>query len=123
MSLIIVAAVVAVFLLLVFTDYQRSKKAIDKYLSTSYGKPRENIEERYERIGNAARLFLHDCDDIGETDIVDDITWDDLGMDDIFITADHTDSFAVWNGNRFLIIRSRFEEYLISCLSERGGRI
>ena len=36
---------------------------------------------------------------------------------------EHTDSFAVWNGNRFLIIRSRFEEYLISCLSERGGRI
>ena len=39
------------------------------------------------------------------------------------LAEEHTDSFAVWNGNRFLIIRSRFEEYLISCLSERGGRI
>ena len=41
------------------------------------------------------------------------------------LAEEHTDSFAVWNGNRFLIIRSRFEEYLISCLSdnERGGQI
>ena len=37
----------------------------------------------------------------------------------------HTDSFAVWNGSRYLIIRSRFEEYLISCLTteERKGRL
>ena len=41
------------------------------------------------------------------------------------LAEEHTDSFAVWNGNRFLIIRSRFEEYLISCLSdnEKGGQI
>ena len=41
------------------------------------------------------------------------------------LAEEHTDSFAVWNGNRFLIIRSKFEEYLISCLSdkERGGQI
>ena len=41
------------------------------------------------------------------------------------LAEEHTDSFAVWNGNRLLIIRSRFEEYLIGCLSnkEGGGRI
>ncbi len=41
------------------------------------------------------------------------------------LAEEHTDSFAVWNGNRFLIIRTRFEEYLISCLSneEGGGKI
>lgn len=37
------------------------------------------------------------------------------------LAEEHTDSFAVWNGNRFLIIRTRFEEYLISCLSNEGG--
>lgn len=37
------------------------------------------------------------------------------------LAEEHTDSFAVWNGNRFLIIRSRFEEYLVSCLSDREG--
>ena len=34
----------------------------------------------------------------------------------------HGDSFAIRNGNRLLIIRSRFEEYILSLLtSEEGG--
>lgn len=40
------------------------------------------------------------------------------------LAEENTDSFAVYNGNRYLIIRSRFEKYLISCLSkEKGGQI
>ena len=40
------------------------------------------------------------------------------------LAEENTDSFAVYNGNRYLIIRSRFEEYLISCLlKEKGGQI
>lgn len=40
------------------------------------------------------------------------------------LAEENTDSFAVYNGNRYLIIRSRFEEYLICCLSkEKGGQI
>ena len=70
------------------------RKRLERYLDNSYGKPRENIEERYERIDSAARLFRHDTDSIPDTDKVDDITWNDLGMDDIFIESDHTDSFA-----------------------------
>ncbi len=37
------------------------------------------------------------------------------------LAENHTDSFAVWNGNRFLIIRTRFEEYLLSCLGDEEG--
>ena len=37
------------------------------------------------------------------------------------LAEENTDSFGLWNGNRFLIIRSRFEEYLLSCLTEKGG--
>ena len=37
------------------------------------------------------------------------------------LAEDHTDSFAVYNGNRYLIIRSRFEEYLLSCLERKEG--
>ncbi|MBQ2139927.1 MAG: hypothetical protein II433_02410 [Acidaminococcaceae bacterium] len=38
------------------------------------------------------------------------------------IAEDHLDSFAIIHGNRFLIIRSKCEEYIISCLkSEEGG--
>ena len=36
---------------------------------------------------------------------------------------DKFDSFGIFQGNRFLIIRSRFEEYIISCLkTEEGGK-
>ena len=37
------------------------------------------------------------------------------------LAEDHSDSFAVWNGNRYLIIRTKFEEYLISCLNTKKG--
>ena len=29
------------------------------------------------------------------------------------LAEEHTDSFAVYSGNRYLIIRTKFEEYLI----------
>ena len=39
------------------------------------------------------------------------------------IAENHLDSFGIFQGNRFLIIRSRFEEYIISCLkTEEGGK-
>ncbi len=39
------------------------------------------------------------------------------------IAEDHLDSFAIFQGNRYLIIRSRCEEYIISCLkTEEGGK-
>ena len=39
------------------------------------------------------------------------------------IAEEHLDSFAIVQGNRFLIIRARCEEYIISCLkTEEGGK-
>ena len=41
------------------------------------------------------------------------------------LAENHTDTFAVYNGNRILIIRSRCEDYILSCLTEidqeKGG--
>ena len=38
------------------------------------------------------------------------------------IAEEHQDSFSIYQGNRYLIIRSRCEEYIISCLkTEEGG--
>ena len=38
------------------------------------------------------------------------------------IAENHQDSFSIFQGNRYLIIRSRCEEYIISCLkTEEGG--
>ena len=39
------------------------------------------------------------------------------------IAEDHLDSFSIFQGNRYLIIRSKCEEYIISCLNtEEGGK-
>lgn len=39
------------------------------------------------------------------------------------IAEDHLDSFSIFQGNRYLIIRSKCEEYIISCLkTEEGGK-
>ena len=38
------------------------------------------------------------------------------------IAENHTDTFCIYQGNRFMIIRSKCEEYIISCLkTEEGG--
>ena len=38
------------------------------------------------------------------------------------IAEDHMDTFCIYQGNRFLIIRSKCEEYIITCLkTEEGG--
>ena len=37
------------------------------------------------------------------------------------LAEENTDSFGLRSGNRFLIIRCKFEEYLLSCLTEKGG--
>ena len=39
------------------------------------------------------------------------------------IAVHHLDSFSIFQGNRYLIIRSKCEEYIISCLkTEEGGK-
>ena len=37
------------------------------------------------------------------------------------LAEDHLDTFAIYRGNRFLIIRSKCEEYIISCLKTEEG--
>lgn len=37
------------------------------------------------------------------------------------LAEDHLDSFAVIHGNRYLIIRESFEEYVVSCLKTEDG--
>ena len=94
MVFLIITAVIALIILLTIGENVRSERNIRKFLAASYGRPHDNIEERRERIADAANLYLHDVKGLPESDIVDDITWNDLEMDEIFVSADHTDSYA-----------------------------
>ena len=82
----IIFIIIAIIILMggiVAFDSSRSKNSIERFLNSSYGNVHENLEERYERIDEAARLYIHDTKDVPETDLIDDITWDDLGMDEL----------------------------------------
>ena len=94
MVFLIIGAIITLLILLVVCENYRSKQSIGKYLTANYGRPHDNVEERRERIADAANLYLHDVKELPESDIVDDITWNDLEMDEIFVSADHTDSYA-----------------------------
>ena len=94
MVFLIITAVIALIILLTIGENVRSERNIRKFLAASYGRPHDNVEERRERIADAANLYLHDVKELPESDIVDDITWNDLEMDEIFVSADHTDSYA-----------------------------
>ena len=37
------------------------------------------------------------------------------------IAENHTDSFAIRHGNRYLIIRTKCEEYILGCLEKKSG--
>ena len=39
------------------------------------------------------------------------------------LAESHTDEFAIVMGNRYLIIREKFEAYIASCLVSNRGRI
>lgn len=35
----------------------------------------------------------------------------------------HTDEFAIYNGNRYLIVRHLFEAYIIGCLGKENSEL
>lgn len=37
------------------------------------------------------------------------------------IAENHQDTFSIFQGNRYLIIRTKCEEYILSCLKTEGG--
>ena len=67
----IIFIIIAIIILMggiVAFDSSRSKNSIERFLNSSYGNVHENLEERYERIDEAARLYIHDTKDVPETD-------------------------------------------------------
>lgn len=80
--------IIAIYVLI---DTARKRKArIEKKLKNSYGKPsaRRYSEDEFELIGH----FYEELKDEGYS--VDDITWNDLGMDDIYKAMNISNSSA-----------------------------
>lgn len=86
--------------MIAYSIMQRRKN--DRYIRSSYGQARDDAEDIKDRFGLIEQLYLTESDDIPEEELIDDITWDDLGMDDVFAAADHTDCCA---GEQYLYSR------------------
>lgn len=84
--------IVTVIVITIVQDKKRQKRILD-YIRSSFGVPRDDTEEQFYRLGNIETLYLMDKKSIAEHEIVDDITWEDLSMDNIFALVNHTDSY------------------------------
>lgn len=89
---VFVGALVGIFLFMIGQEIAQSKKRerlFEKALRENYGKekPKEYSLERFARLGS----YLKRHEEPGQ---LDDITWNDLGMDEVFCRIDRTFSAA-----------------------------
>lgn len=93
-AIIIISVVAAVFVICMIVYNVKNKAAIDYYIRHSFGdtsRVKDDVTDRTEAI---SRLFENEKRKHNDSELVDDVTWDDLDMKTVFFRADHTDSFA-----------------------------
>ncbi|MBP5427327.1 MAG: DNA mismatch repair protein MutS [Clostridiales bacterium] len=81
-------------------ENKKIKENTKRYIKETFGKPREDLKKQEQRIQHFKSFYNKGS--LKEYEVVDDITWDDLGMDNIFMLINHTDSFI---GERYLYSR------------------
>lgn len=86
---IVMVGVVAVLMLNGYYNYKKSEKKFIKSLYENYGKLPDK-EYKQEQFDNISHYFLKHKNDF----YVDDITWNDLNMDDVFKRINYTHSAA-----------------------------
>ena len=107
--LFIIPALIVCFIIGAVIRTIQNKQAISFRIRSSYGdKDRVKADVR-DRMDSIALLYEREKKELRNDEIVDDITWNDLEMDNIFFRADHTDCFAG-------------EQYLYSTLHILGSR-
>lgn len=86
---IVMIGVVTVLMLNAYYNYKKSEKRFIKSLYTNYGKIPEK-EYKQEQFQNISHYFLKHKEGF----VVDDITWNDLSMDEVFKRMNYTHSSA-----------------------------
>lgn len=84
-------AILALIMLKGWYDERKRKADFVKWLRENYGTLREREEYRPEEMEKIARYYrVHEAEGFH----IDDITWNDLGMDKVFQRMNHTYSAA-----------------------------
>ena len=94
MEIIFVVGTAALLLLIFAVLRVRNKKAIEFCIRHSYGDKNRVKDDVSDRMEAVSLLYENEKKNYSSSELVDDVTWDDLNMDSIFLRADHTDSFA-----------------------------
>lgn len=104
MQYIILAAIAGLIIILILNEVgnRRYKRNRLIKINNTFGTVRKKTEELTERMSQIAVLYDEEKKHIPETKLVDDITWNDLNMDDVFAGVNHTESFA---GEQYLYSR------------------
>lgn len=91
---IIITVIAALFVICMIVFSIRNKRAVDYYIRHSFGDSGRVKDDVMDRLEAISRLFESEKKKYPESEIVDDVTWDDLDMKTVFFRADHTDSYA-----------------------------
>lgn len=90
----LVMGIIIFFLILVFLQQKQADRQNEQNLRHWFGRTRDCTDLSYEKLEHIAKWYLLEKSSLSEDEMVDDITWDDLDMDQIFALANHTSSFA-----------------------------
>lgn len=91
--ILILLMLITAIVITIVQDRKRQKRTLD-YIRNSFGEPRDDLGDQFYRLGSIETLYLLDKKNIAEYELVDDITWEDLSMDNIFALVNHTDSYV-----------------------------
>ena len=92
--ILIAAAVIAVLIALKVIGDRKYKRNRIISAERSFGAERRMDEDLEDRLKQIRILYDIEKDLVPKEKLVDEITWNDLNMDDIFAMVNHTDCFA-----------------------------
>ena len=108
MAPFIIAGIAVCVVLFIIIRTVRSRPAVDFYIRHSFGDQGRVKNDVLDRLDSIALFYEKEKGNYSDSELVDDITWDDLDMKSVFFRIDHTDCFAG-------------EQYLYSALHTLGN--
>lgn len=91
---IITGIIILIIVISIIYQHLYNKKKMMRYILNMYGTKREDTDNQLERLDMTRKLYTIEQTQYPENEQIDDITWDDLNMDHVFASVNHTTSFA-----------------------------
>lgn len=110
MDVKVIAVIIGIILIVIYVSYDTERKRkikIEKKLKSLWAKPQERkiTSEQYEVISH----YFKDCIDENDDSYVDDITWKDMNMDEVFRVMNNTNS-SVGQEYLYKMLRAPFKD-------------